>query len=78
MPRVYLNDNDRMSARLAKWVYGELKARRMSQGTLAKEMDISQQALSLKLRKRQFSYTDFLTLVRVFEPSADELAWLVR
>ena len=78
MPRVYLNDNDRLSARLAKWVYGELKTRKMSQNTLANEMGISQQALSQKLSKQQFSFSDFLTFVSVFEPSSDELGWLVK
>ena len=78
MPKVYLNDNERKSARLAKWVYGELKSRRMTQDDLAKELGVTRQAVGVKLRKCQFSYTDFLTIIGLFEPTADELAWLVK
>ena len=77
MPKVYLNEKEKLSDRLASWVYGQMKSSRVTQGQLAKELDITQQALSYKLRNRSFSYPDFITIVAVFNPDASELAWLV-
>ena len=77
MPRIHLDYRDRISERLASWVYGQMKLRNITQAQLASEMDITQPALSYKLRTRQFSSKDFLTCVTVFDPEPSELAWLV-
>jgi transcriptional regulator with XRE-family HTH domain len=77
MPLVYLTKEDRLNSRLATYIYGELKIRRMSQASLAKIMGISRQALTQKLRRRSFSFTDFVTVVSVFEPDEKELNRLV-
>jgi len=77
MPKVYLNEKDRLSDRLAAWVYGQMKSNRITQKQLASELDITQQALGKKLRNKQFSYKDFVTFVAYFSPDASELAWLV-
>lgn len=77
MPKTFLSEKDRLSDRLAAWVYSQLDMRRMNQSQLAKEMDITQQALSYKLINRSFSYPDFVTIVAVFNPDPSELAWLV-
>lgn len=77
MPKVFLNEEKRMSERLASWVYGQMKLQGVTQKELAGEMDITQPALSYKLRTRQFSYKDFLVFIKVFQPEPSELAWLV-
>lgn len=77
MPLVYLTKEDRLNSRLATYIYGELKIRRMSQESLAKIMGISRQALTQKLRRHSFSFTDFVTVVSVFEPDEKELNRLV-
>ena len=77
MPKVYLNENDRLNDRLASWVYGQMKLKRITQKQLAEQMDITQQGLSYKLKCRQFSFNDFLTIVDVFDPDQSELVWLV-
>lgn len=77
MPKVYLNEQDKICDRLASWIYGQMKLQGITQKELAKEMDITQPALSYKLRTRQFSYKDFLVFIKVFQPEASELAWLV-
>lgn len=73
MPKVYLSENDRLSERLASWVYGEMKCRGISQVEMAKEMQISQQALSMKLKIHSFTFADLLTFIRVLEPDEREL-----
>jgi len=77
MPKVYLTEKDRLCARLAKWVYGEMKVRRITQTSLAKKMDISHQALSRKLREESFDYTDFAFFVKEFQPSDKELREII-
>lgn len=77
MPKVILSEKDRMSERLASWVYGQMKSKQVTQRQLAEELQITQPALSHKLKVRQFTYTDFVTIVSVFAPDPSELAWLV-
>ena len=77
MPKVYLNQKDRLNDRLASWVFGQLKLKRITQKQLAEQLEITQQGLSYKLKVRQFTFSDFITLVDVFEPDASEVAWLV-
>ena len=77
MAKVYLTEKDRMCSRLSKWVYGEMRIRRISQRTLAEKMGISHQALSQKLKKHSFNYSDFLFFVKEFEPTQKELLELV-
>ena len=77
MPRVYLSEKERISARLARWIYGEMKIRRISQQSLAEKMGITQQTLSYKLREKKFSYTDFVFFVKEFEPTQTELLELI-
>ena len=73
MPKVYLSENQRMSERLTAWVYGQLKVQRISQRVMAEEMEITQQAFSQKLKHHSFSFTDFLAIVRILKPDAQEL-----
>lgn len=77
MPKVFLSEKDKLNNRLATWVYGQMKLRSITQSQLADELQITQQALSYKLKNRQFSFADFVTIVSVFVPDPSELAWLV-
>lgn len=77
MPRVYLSENERMNARIAAWVYGELRINRMPQKELADELCISQPALSKKLKTESFNVTDLACFIRIFKPSAEEVMRLL-
>lgn len=77
MPKVYLNEKDRLCNRLSTWIYGQLKANNQPQKVLADKMDVTQQALSYKLRVNSFSYRDFLAVVDTFKPDTDELEWIL-
>jgi len=77
MPRVYLSENERLSERLSAWVYGQMKVKKIPQRIMAEEMEISQPALAQKLKNRSFTYSDFLTFVRVLEPDDKELSRLL-
>lgn len=77
MPKVYLSEEQKLSERLTRWIYGEMRLKNMSQYKLADELGISQPALSKKLRSRSFSYKDFIVFVRVFKPDAEEVMRLL-
>ena len=77
MPKVYLSDRERLCQKLGGWVYGQMKIHRMTQSDMARELGISQQAFSLKMRICRFSYEDYLTFVRIFKPSQEELLWFI-
>ena len=77
MPKVYLTEKDRLCGRLARWVYGEMKVRRITQRSIAEKMNISHQALSQKLRKESFDYTDFVFFVKEFQPTDKELREII-
>jgi hypothetical protein len=50
-----------------------MKVKKIPQRIMAEEMEISQPALAQKLKNRSFTYSDFLTFVRVLEPDTKEL-----
>ena len=77
MPKVYLTENDRIRQKLARWVYGEMKVRRVTLTSLAKKRGISHQALSRKLRTASFDYLDFIFFVKEFEPDDKELRQII-
>jgi hypothetical protein len=76
MPRVYLNDNDRLSEHLSAWIYGQMKMKQITQKDMAEHLFITASAFNQKLKKKKFSFNDFLTIVRILEPDADELVRL--
>lgn len=78
MPRVFLNEQDKLNSRLASWVYGELKVNGISQRELAEELGISQQLLSYRLKNKAISFSDFTCFVRVFKPDAEEIMRLIK
>lgn len=77
MPRVYMSESERLNDRLVTWIIGTMKMKGITQKVLAEEMMVSQQALSVKLKRRSLSFTDFLAAVKVLDPDIEEIAWLV-
>ena len=64
MPRVFITKEQQQNNRLAMLIYGTMKVKRITQTTMARQLQISQQAFSKKLKNAQFT---FLELVEVFE-----------
>lgn len=77
MPKVYLTEKDLLCARLARYVYGEMRIRRITLSEVANDMGISHQALSKKLRNESFSYPDFCFFVKYFKPTNKELLEII-
>ena len=72
MPKVYLNESERIKDRLRRWVIGEMKLQNVSQSTLAKSLGISQQMFSYKL-KQGFSFVEFIQIVKFLKPDEQEM-----
>lgn len=77
MPKVYLSEQDRLCSKLSRYVYGEMRIRRITQKEMAEKMNITQQSLSRKLKEESFDFSDFLFFVKEFKPSQKELLDLV-
>ena len=73
MPTIHLTHEERIKAGLASYVAGELKIRNLYQRDLADAMGISQQALSMKIRKRSFSFEDFVHILSFFGTDLKEV-----
>ena len=78
MPKVYITKDEKLNAKLAAWVYGEMKVQHVTQEMIAKERGVSRQAISKKLRTHSFDFDDFTTFVGIFKPDDAEIARLVR
>ena len=77
MPRVYVINNQKLCAKLAAWVYGEMKVQRIPQRVVADKRGISQQAFSEKLKNHRFDFEDFVTFVELFKPNDEEIRRLL-
>ena len=77
MPRVYLNELDRLCHRLASYVQGEKRRLNLSDTDLANKRGISQPAMSRKLRLESFDYKDFVFFVQEFRPDNDTLRYII-
>ena len=77
MPKCFLSEQDRVNNRISAWVYGELKVRRMTQEQLAKELGVTQQAVSSKLKLAHFLVSDLTEFIRIFEPDTAQVKHLL-
>ena len=77
MPRVYITNNEKLCAKLASWVYGEMKVQKIPQRVIAEKRGISQQAFSKKLKNHRFDFEDFVVFVDLFKPNDSELRRLI-
>ena len=73
MPRVHITKTDRQKDRIVAYVISELKVRGLRQQDLANYMGISQQALSNKLRRKSFSFENYVQIVNFFGADDYEL-----
>lgn len=78
MPKIYITEEQRASARLAEWAYGQMKMQKISQKKVAEERGLTQQAIYNKLQRRSFDYGDFLCFVKMFQPDDKTLLRVIR
>lgn len=77
MPRVYITNDQRLCARLAAWVYGEMRINHITQEMIASKRGVSRQAIGAKLKNQKFDFEDFVCFVDLFKPDDAELRRLL-
>lgn len=78
MPRIKEMKKEYLARDFSLWLIGQIKENGLTQGEVAHRMGTSQQNFSYKLNNQAFSFRDFLKLMEIFKPDADELMKLVR
>lgn len=77
MPRVFLNETDRICHRMVSWAQGEKKRLKVTDADLADKQGITRRAWSYKFDKESMSFGDFVFLVQEFKPDIDTLRYIV-
>lgn len=80
MPRVTINRKKYMIADLPGWIIGRMHTKKKKQVDIAKEIGITQSALSLRLSQGvdSFSYGDLLTIFKELDATDEEIIRLMR
>lgn len=90
MPRVALSMEQRRRNRikyLAEWIDGRMHSKKLTQADVAKELNISQEALSARLnpktyeknkRADPFKFGDLLILCKILEATDEEILHLMK
>lgn len=73
MPKAFLTEEERICSRFSRFIYGELKVRKITQTTMAKKRGITHQALSHKLCNGRFTLADFAFFVKELGMSDKEI-----
>ena len=77
MPRVYLNETDRICHRMFVWAQGEKKRCKVTNEHLGAIQGITGRAWRHKFEKERMSFGDFVILVREFRPDDDTLRYIL-
>ena len=77
MPKTYLTRQDKLNNKLSAWITWTMKTLGFSQESLAKELGISQQALSRTIHNRKFSYEELVGIFGILKPDAETVAELM-
>lgn len=80
MPRVAINKKKYMIADLPSWIVGKMHTKKIKQCEIAKEIGISQPALSIRLGQDidSFSYGDLITLFKKLDATDEEILRLMK
>jgi len=73
MPRVYITKQEQLNNRLVTLIYGTMKVRKIPQRVMADKLLISQQAFGKKLKNKQFSFSDLVTIFEELEFSDEDI-----
>ena len=78
MPKVYITKQDQLNNRLVTLIYGTMKVKKLTQTQMADKLDISQQAFGKKLKNKQFTFSDLVTIFTELEISDADILSVMR
>lgn len=73
MPKVYLTSEARLRDNFTEWLHGKIKTTGDTQKALARDMGLSPQGMSKKIRKQSFTFEDFVFFVNRYQPDTDKI-----
>lgn len=62
MPKVFITQEQQLNNRLVTLIYGLMKVQNKSQKQMADKLSISQPAFGKKLKRKQFTFLDLVTI----------------
>lgn len=77
MPKTYLTRQDKLNNDLVVWIYGTMRAKKISQQKMAEALGIRQPSLNHKLRHGNFSFLDLTIIFDLLEPDEKDLMRLM-
>ena len=77
MPKTYLTKQEKLNIKLSAYIYGTMRAKRISQSRMAELMGITQPSLNRKLRLGKFTFQDLVVVFDVLKPDAETLTQLM-
>jgi len=78
MPRVKLNRKKDMDTDLYSWIQGEYKRHKMNQSQLGKELGISQQVVSKKIKNHDLSTYQLICIFSLFDTNPETISNLLK
>lgn len=78
MPKVYLTKQDKLNNKLTALIYGTMKVRHVTQSQIADKLGISQPAFGKKLKKKQFTFSDLITVFEVLDIPDEDILSVMR
>lgn len=73
MPKVYLQETDKLLNNLKEFIYGRLRNKHLSQSKLAEDIGISKQTFSNKMKALTFTTEELIEMFDVLEVSEEEV-----
>ena len=78
MPKVYLTKQEELKNKLVTLIYGTMKVKRLSQAHMADKLGISQPAFGKKLKNKQFTFGDLVTIFNELDIQDDQILSVMR
>lgn len=73
MPKSYITKQEKLNSRLATLIYGTMKVKHVTQAMVAERLGISQQAFGKKLKRKQFTFADLVTVFEMLEFTDEDI-----
>lgn len=78
MPKVYITKQEKMNNKLATLIYGTMKVKHITQAMIARELGITQQAFGKKLKNKQFTFADLVTVFEMLEFTDEDIIGVMK
>jgi len=78
MPKTYLSDADRALARFQRWYKSAKAGNDVTDAQIARKLDVTQQAVSYKMKKGSLTLTDLMLIFRELGATDEEILKIMK